>query len=190
MWYIAIEENTDYLAHHGIKGQRWGIRRFQNEDGSLTPDGLKRYKTDKNGFLKSKKRRAEYGKLIDQQIAEKQKIGGNKYVQSTGKNWDSAHDYIQSQISKLKTGENSIFSNKTPSEVSTIFGEIYTTAALKDVGYSKTHEIKKRLATNPEYYNETEKYINTVLLKGVDSKYLDADSPVYINKNNINITKK
>lgn len=29
--------------HHGIKGQRWGIRRFQNEDGSLTPAGEKRY---------------------------------------------------------------------------------------------------------------------------------------------------
>ena len=29
------------LYHHGIQGQRWGIRRFQNEDGSLTPDGEK-----------------------------------------------------------------------------------------------------------------------------------------------------
>ncbi len=32
-----------YLEHHGIKGQRWGIRRFQNKDGSLTPVGEKRY---------------------------------------------------------------------------------------------------------------------------------------------------
>lgn len=31
------------LMHHGIKGQKWGIRRFQKEDGSLTPQGLKRY---------------------------------------------------------------------------------------------------------------------------------------------------
>lgn len=28
-----------YLAHHGIKGQKWGIRRFQNEDGSYTDEG-------------------------------------------------------------------------------------------------------------------------------------------------------
>lgn len=33
-------ENT--LSHHGIKGQRWGVRRFRNEDGSLTPAGKKR----------------------------------------------------------------------------------------------------------------------------------------------------
>lgn len=39
---------TDTLAHHGIKGQKWGVRRFQNEDGSLTPEGEKRYGNLKN----------------------------------------------------------------------------------------------------------------------------------------------
>ena len=32
-----------YLIHHGIKGQKWGIRRFQNADGSLTAEGRARY---------------------------------------------------------------------------------------------------------------------------------------------------
>lgn len=31
-----------FLAHHGIKGQRWGVRRFQNKDGTLTAAGRKR----------------------------------------------------------------------------------------------------------------------------------------------------
>lgn len=35
-----------YLAHHGVKGQRWGVRRYQNEDGSLTPLGEKRAQRD------------------------------------------------------------------------------------------------------------------------------------------------
>lgn len=35
-------ENT-YLYHHGIKGQKWGVRRYRNKDGSLTPAGKKRY---------------------------------------------------------------------------------------------------------------------------------------------------
>ena len=32
-----------YLAHYGVKGMRWGIRRYQNEDGSLTSAGKKHY---------------------------------------------------------------------------------------------------------------------------------------------------
>lgn len=31
------------LRHHGIKNQKWGVRRFQNKDGSLKPAGVKRY---------------------------------------------------------------------------------------------------------------------------------------------------
>lgn len=33
----------DFIAHHGVKGQKWGIRRFQNSDGSLTPEGRTHY---------------------------------------------------------------------------------------------------------------------------------------------------
>ena len=33
---------TDEVYHHGVKGQRWGVRRFQNKDGSLTNAGKKR----------------------------------------------------------------------------------------------------------------------------------------------------
>lgn len=36
----------DELYHWGIKGQRWGIRRYQNSDGSLTPSGKMRYKNN------------------------------------------------------------------------------------------------------------------------------------------------
>lgn len=38
---IYYEDN--YLMHHGIKGQKWGLRRFQNADGTLTLDGKRRY---------------------------------------------------------------------------------------------------------------------------------------------------
>ena len=37
---------SNYIKHHGIKGQKWGVRRFQNKDGSLTPIGRKRQQYD------------------------------------------------------------------------------------------------------------------------------------------------
>lgn len=37
----------NYLEHHGIKGMRWGVRRYQNEDGTYTSEGKKRYISDK-----------------------------------------------------------------------------------------------------------------------------------------------
>lgn len=39
--WVCTRQNE--LRHHGIKGQKWGVRRFQNEDGSLTSAGRKRY---------------------------------------------------------------------------------------------------------------------------------------------------
>lgn len=49
--YIGSLFSDSYLEHHGILGMKWGVRRFENKDGSLTPAGKKRY-----GNKKSKRR--------------------------------------------------------------------------------------------------------------------------------------
>lgn len=43
---------NDELYHHGVQGQKWGVRRYQNKDGSLTPEGRRHYninETTKSG---------------------------------------------------------------------------------------------------------------------------------------------
>lgn len=44
-----MSTHDDYLAHYGIKGQKKGQRRYQNEDGSLTLEGYRHYGIDPNG---------------------------------------------------------------------------------------------------------------------------------------------
>lgn len=44
--YYAVTRSSNYLQHYGTLGMKWGVRRYQNKDGSLTEEGRKRYRKD------------------------------------------------------------------------------------------------------------------------------------------------
>lgn len=61
-----------YLQHHGVKGMKWGRRRYQNADGSLTPAGRKRYAEDGDGIRKlskSERKQAKYTRKASKKYA-------------------------------------------------------------------------------------------------------------------------
>lgn len=72
-----------YLAHHGILGQKWGIRRYQNYDGSYTQAGMKRYNKSLDEYNKKdasyKEAKAAYksgtgteADMVNKKLARKQ----------------------------------------------------------------------------------------------------------------------
>lgn len=57
-----VKVYSDELAHHGVKGMKWGVRRYQNSDGTLTPAGKKRKaKQDYKDAKKAAKARQQQG---------------------------------------------------------------------------------------------------------------------------------
>lgn len=76
-YYVAGIPYSATLSHHGIKGQKWGIRRYQNEDGTLTPAGMERYgaKNQRQAQKLMKYQEKEYAKA---KTAQDQEAAYNK----------------------------------------------------------------------------------------------------------------
>jgi len=102
--------DIQYIKHHGIKGQRWGIRRFQNEDGSLTSQGKKRYNVNADGTtsLKESYRKSQVKKgLLKTAVGVGVAVTGAEKVFSYTKKQGSNLDW--SSRSGKKTLNKTIF---------------------------------------------------------------------------------
>lgn len=71
-FYTAVADYKDNsLQHHGILGQKWGIRRFQNPDGTLTAKGRARYTDGKGNFTKSGMKKYQKDTAKDRKVNKK-----------------------------------------------------------------------------------------------------------------------
>lgn len=83
-YYGMVDAGKAYLEHFGIKGMRWGVRRFENYDGTLTEAGKRRYRKriairDK-GIEHLRKEQKSY-----EDLAKQSKAKANKYMKEPDK---------------------------------------------------------------------------------------------------------
>lgn len=97
------------LMHHGTKGMRWGIRRYQNKDGTLTPAGKKRYnkemerlKTEAKVLKNRQRTQAKLNKLEEKRQEVEALKGGKSLPKSTKKtSGPSARDLSDAELKSV-----------------------------------------------------------------------------------------
>lgn len=92
--------NKTYLLHHGIKGQRWGVRRFQNENGTLTSAGKKRYGNPKEHGNSINNKEAK--KILESDYKRADAEAAKSILEGTSKSLNSAGDVVDG-IGKRKS---------------------------------------------------------------------------------------
>lgn len=105
--------NETYLSHHGIKGQKWGIRRFQNQDGSLTSEGKVRYEVnDKGKMSRSGRKRYSRDMYVTREISfQNNKI---KSLNSQKKAYDDSYNkMLKNKQSAIKSLTDRGYDKKT-----------------------------------------------------------------------------
>lgn len=185
-----MDKNKE-IYHHGIKGQNWGVRRYQNEDGSLTPAGEQRYGV---GSSKDGKQ-----KTNDQGASKKEKndISAMKNVLPAGFSINSSSEQDGNTVFKINTPDGQVHefvgvpSKKEMDEFAKSFKSKQSSSQTKNKKVS-SKELKKLAdkVINGDYgngearkkvlgkdYNKIQNYVNEIL--GSSVKHSDINKELY-----------
>ena len=181
-----MDAYEDYLAHHGIKGQKWGLRRFQNEDGSLTALGRERRglspetkKSKENSKDKAarEQRHAERKAAQQEKAAERKAEKEKKAAEDTAKKHEELKNYVRDHPKDVFKYRRE-FSQKEIDDLVTV---IKSDQKLKDIrdeeirrGWKKVQNVSddigkvRNLANNAkDLYNIAVDVNNTLVEAGV-----------------------
>lgn len=139
------EEN--YLAHYGITGQKWGVRRFQNEDRTLTEAGKERYRSG-NG------NRKESDDSIKEKSARLYKLQ-DKYFYDT--DYQDPYYYaknVPSKIAKQIDDHTSDSTYKKLAKARSEANKAYNSANSNKLNYESSYDGKILRSLFPKKYKE------------------------------------
>lgn len=134
----------EYLEHHGVRGMKWGVRRYQNYDGSLTAAGMKRFNKSLDDYEKAdaryKKAKADHkaAKKADNYSDAAIKKGEltnaklNRKLKKTQLEKDYRHlkqDKLADQGKKLYASGKTITGNSEVTNVLNTIGSVALSAA-------------------------------------------------------------
>ena len=137
------------LYHHGIKGQRWGVRRYQNKNGNLANTAKARYGMSK----KEVKRTIREAKRDYRRSRNPFNFSG-----ITGENWEKVRNKNKAEVKNEHNARYDMLSelaSERKSEIGKKYSQQYQDALLKDIGYKGNIETGRAMLN---YYNITNSF--------------------------------
>lgn len=126
----------DHLAHYGVKGMKWGVRRYQNADGSLTSSGRQRYGVQRARTVVGKKARGARDRTVEGVYGIGAKLNPRE------------HKYTVKRALTRQSNEDSLLS------------EAFVKKALRDGVLSSDPEVIKAIDKNGVLKHKNQKYDN------------------------------
>ena len=192
-WGIKFTSDGS-LSHYGIKGQKWGIRRFQEENGSLTAAGKERYGYNKNAAREQSKSINEDANRIFKEKAGDRELGFFEKNRMRNAAYNEAllnanekatpNDLINREITKKgdaskKVVKDIAFTVLNPMNVAYLAsdGILAASSAAKEKKYLKNREANSILDEKTGLYKKTDgEYNEKTDLAAVNPRFYDMNS--------------